>query len=403
VGYSATPMGADDHENAWLETLPSSGDPHIALFGLLEEAVARKVFPGCVAMVCKDGATVYEEAHGTLADHPASIVRGEPVARDTIYDLASLTKVLCTTSLVALSVSEGKLALDEPVPEPWSNACPGARLVDVLEHCAGLRAHREYFTEVSRFDRDRVIELVCETAPTYPLRERAVYSDLGFIILGAWLERLYGESLDRIFADRIAYPLDLEGSNVPALGFRRLFSDVRLASHTEKLIAPTEVYDPALHPAGSPSYLAIREHAPVAHGAVHDDNAYVMGGVAGHAGLFGTAAAVREVARAWLELLLPGLRPEVRDRFWQKSTVSGSTRRLGFDGPSPGGGGSTGHATTEHAVGHLGFTGTSLWIDPAAKGGARIFVLLSNRVHPTRDNDAIRRLRPRFHELAMRL
>jgi serine-type D-Ala-D-Ala carboxypeptidase len=141
----------------------------------------------------------------------------------------------------------------------------------------------------------------------------------------------------------------------------------------------------------------------VAHGAVHDDNAYVMGGVAGHAGLFGTAAAVREVARAWLELLLPGLRPEVRDRFWKKSTVPGSTRRLGFDGPSPGGAGSTGHATTEHAVGHLGFTGTSLWIDPAAKGGARIFVLLSNRVHPTRDNDAIRRLRPRFHELAMRL
>jgi serine-type D-Ala-D-Ala carboxypeptidase len=396
-------MGSDDHDHAWLEALPASEDPHFALFGLLEEAVARRVFPGCVAMVWKDGAIVYEEAHGTLAEHPASIVRGEPVSRDTAYDLASLTKILCTTSLVALDVSQGRLALDEPVPEPWCRACPGAELVDVLEHCAGLRAHSEYFTEVAPFDAERVVDLVSQTLPAYPLRTRSVYSDLGFIILGAWLERLHDVPLDRLFADRIAYPLDLEGTPVPALGFRRLFSDARLSTRTERLIAPTEVYDPALHPGGSPSYVAVRQHVPVAHGSVHDDNAYVMGGVAGHAGLFGTAAAVLEVARAWLESLLPGLRPEVRDRFWAPSSVPGSTRRLGFDGPSPDGSGSTGHALTEHAVGHLGFTGTSLWIDPAAEGGPRIFVLVSNRVHPTRDDDTIRRLRPRFHELALRL
>lgn len=396
-------MGAAGKDDAWVDDLPSGADPHFALFGFLEEAVARKVFPGCVALVCKDGAIVYEEAHGSLAEHPASVVRGEAVTRGTAYDLASLTKILCTTSLVALSVSEGRMALDDAVPEPWSKACPGARLVDVLEHCAGLRAHREYFTEVEPFDSDRVVELVCETPPAYPLRERSVYSDLGFIILGAWLERLHDEPLDRLFADRIAYPLDLEGSPVPALGFLRLFSDARLPTRIEKLIAPTEVYDAALHPGGSPSYLAVREHVPVAHGAVHDDNAYVMGGVAGHAGLFGTAAAVLEVARGWLDLRLPGLRQDVRDRFWKPSGVPGSTRRLGFDGPAPGGSGSTGRATSKRAVGHLGFTGTSLWIDPAAEGGPRIFILLSNRVHPTRDHDAIKRVRPRFHELAMRL
>jgi serine-type D-Ala-D-Ala carboxypeptidase len=394
-------MGPADHGDAWLDALPSGQDPHNALFGLLEEAVARNVFPGCVALVWKNGAIVYEEAHGTLAQHPASIVRGEPAARDTVYDLASLTKVLCTTSLVALSVSEKKVALDEPVPAPWATACPGARLVDLLEHCAGLRAHREYFTEVAPFNRDRVIELVCETPPEYAPRERAVYSDLGFIILGAWLERLHDDSLDRLFADRIAYPLDLESGAVPRMGFRRLFSDARLETRSEKLIAPTEVYDVALHPGDPPSHFAARAQVPVAHGSVHDDNAYVMGGVAGHAGLFGTAGAVLEIGRAWLELLLPGLTREVRDRFWVPSSVKGSSRRLGFDGPSSGG--STGAATSSGAVGHTGFTGTSVWIDPDAVQGPRIYVLLSNRVHPTRNNDTIKRLRPRFHELALRL
>lgn len=393
-------MATDD---AWLESVPIGKDPHADLFRLLEEAVARRVFPGCVALVWKDGATLYEEAHGSLAEHPASVVRGEPVRRDAVYDLASLTKVLCTTSLVALAAGEGRMDLDAPVPDPWSRACPGARLLDLLEHCAGLQAHREYFTEVEPFDPEQVLELVCETPPEAPPRQRAVYSDLGFMILGAWLERVYDDALDRAFADRIAFPLDLEGTPIPRLGFRRLFSDALLSTRAEKIIAPTEVYDASLHPRGAPSYLPVRSAVPVAHGAVHDDNAYVMGGVAGHAGLFGTASAVLEVAKGWVELLLPGLSEHVRDRFWQPSTVPGSTRRCGFDGPSPDGTGSGGRALTARAVGHPGFTGTSLWIDPAADGGPRIFVLLSNRVHPTRNNDAIRALRPRFHELAARL
>ena len=391
-------MGSADHDHTWLDNLPSGLDPHDALFGLLEEAVARKVFPGCVALVWKDGAVVYEEAHGTLADHPAALVRGVPVARDTVYDLASLTKVLCTTSLVARSVSEGKMALEQPVPEPWAKACPGARLVDLLEHCAGLRAHSEYFTRVEPYDRDRVLELVCETPPEYPVRERAVYSDLGFIILGAWLEHVHRQPLDWLFADRVAYALNLAPETI---GFRRLSGDVRLEMKVDKTIAPTEVYDPSLHPGGVPSYFPVRDTVEAAYRIVHDDNAYVMGGVAGHAGLFGTANAVLEIGRAWLEPLLPGFDRALRDRFWQPSAVKGSSRRLGFDGPSPGG--STGTATSSRAVGHTGFTGTSLWIDPEAPGGPRIFVLLSNRVHPTRNNDAIRSLRPRFHELALHL
>ena len=171
----------------------------------------------------------------------------------------------------------------------------------------------------------------------------------------------------------------------------------------ELRIAPTEVYDAALHPGGVPSHVKARDALPVAHGQVHDDNAWVMGGVAGHAGLFGDAWAVHEIARAWLQASLPGIGAALRDRFWRPSTVAGSTRRLGFDGPAPDGSGATGTALEPSAVGHTGYTGTSLWIDADAKGGARIFVLLSNRVHPTRDNEAIKALRPRFHAAAMRL
>ena len=386
------------------EALHSATDPQAAMFRLLESGVADGVFPGCVALVCKDGAIVYEEAHGTIATHAAVPLRADPVRRSTIYDLASLTKVLATTTLVAIAVTQGRLALKDDVPSPWNTACPGARLVDLLEHCAGLEAHREYFAEVEPFDRDAVVRRVCETPPAYRRGECAVYSDLGFIILGAWLERIFDSPLDDVFTDRVAYPLGLEDSPLPKLGFRRLCLPAVLPIRKlEKLIAPTEVYDPALHPKGVPSHLNVRNHLPYAHGAVHDDNAYVMGGVAGHAGLFGTAEGVLELAQGWLQLLLPELDETVRDRFWQPSAVPGSTRRLGWDGPARDGSSSAGRRLSPQAVGHTGYTGTSLWIDPAAAGGARVFVLLTNRVHPTRDNDGIKRFRPRFHDLAMQL
>lgn len=376
---------------------------HARLFALLDDAVAQGVFPGCVAIVSRNHAVVYHEAHGTLGQHPAFVFAGEPVTRDTIYDLASLTKVLATTTLVAMAVGEGKVALAEAVPAPWARACPGATLGDLLEHSSGLVAHREYFTEVEPYDAAAVLEKVCGTPRASAPRERAVYSDLGFMVLGAWLERLFGDPLERLFADRVAYPLGFDDDALPRLGFRRLQSEAMLPSAVERRIAPTEVYDAALHEGAPPSYLRVRSGMPVAHGAVHDDNAWVMGGVAGHAGLFGDAWAVHELARAWMHATLPGLDAKLRDRFWAPSTVAGSTRRLGFDGPSPDGSGATGHALDARAVGHTGFTGTSVWIDRHAPGGARVMVLLANRVHPVRTNDAIKALRPAFTRAAMAL
>jgi CubicO group peptidase (beta-lactamase class C family) len=358
-----------------------------ALTQLLDLGIADAVFPGAVARVWWPGADGWAHAAGVLATHPDAPLRGHATTIDTVFDLASLTKVLCTTLLTAIAVGEGRLRLDDPVPPEWSAGCPGATLVDVLEHCSGLAAHREYFTEVAPFDSDAVLARVIATPPAYRLRSQAVYSDLGFIILGAWLQRVLDRELDDAFVDRIASPLGI-GDRI---GFRPRDLD---------RVAPTEVYRADLYTRDVPSYLPIRAHTICAHGQVHDDNCWVMGGVAGHAGLFGDAEAVLAIARAWLDCSLPGLRVEVRDRFWQPSTVPGSTRRVGFDGRSPDGSGACGTALGHDAVGHTGFTGTSVWIDP---GPRRIYVLLSNRVHPVRDNDAIKRFRPRFHEEAILL
>lgn len=362
------------------------------------------MFPGAVALVWRAGAEVYHEAHGLLATHPAASVANLGAARETVYDLASLTKVLATTTLAAIAVSEGRVSLDAPVPAPWSRACPGARLGDLLSHSAGLEAHREYFA--AHADRGpttaaAIVEAVCRTPPAYPVGERSIYSDLGFIILGAWLERLFEGPLDRVFADRVAWPLGLDGGLVPRLGFQRLGAARGPSPDAARRVAPTEVYDPALHPEGVPTHFALRRRDRLAHHEVHDDNAFVMGGVAGHAGLFGDAEGVLAVARAWLEGGLAGLEPPICERFWRPSGVPGSTRCLGWDGVSPDGG-STGGVLGGGARGHLGFTGTSLWIDPDP-AAPRVFILLANRVHPTRTNAAIVGVRQDFHRLAAAL
>ncbi len=374
-------------------------DPRQELFDHLEAAARDGVFPGCVALVSAGGAQLYHEAHGVFASHPRAPMTGAKVDRSTVYDLASLTKVLATTTLTAIAVAEGLVDLDTPVPAPWSRACPGARLDDLLTHSAGLEAHREYFAAFAGrapVGPAPVLDAVTATPPAAAPGERAVYSDLGFMILGAWLERLFDDPLDRLFENRIAWPLGLDRRPVPRIGYHRLGEVRGPTAAEERIVAPTELYDPALHPEGEPSYFPVRRPARAAHYEVHDDNAYAMGGVAGHAGLFGDAEAVAEIARAWLVGGL-GLTEPLRRRFWAPSKVPGSSRRRGWDGTSAGG--STGGSLSAEAVGHLGYTGCSLWIDPLPRSAPRIIILLSNRVHPRRQSPAIREFRPLFHRL----
>jgi CubicO group peptidase (beta-lactamase class C family) len=353
-----------------------------------------------VALVWRDQALRYAGAHGMSARLGSPAPR--PVSLDTIYDLASLTKVLCTTTLVAQAVGRGQLRLEDRLPLALALGEYRPTLRDLLEHASGLEAHREFFHapwSLGIEQREDLLAAVRAVPVAAAPRERAIYSDLGFLLLGAWLEQVGGARLDVLFVEQIAVPLGLTGA--------LFFGSARPLDRDRDEIAATEVYDAQLHGGAAKPWYAIREAAGqgVARGLVHDDNCLVMGGVAGHAGLFGTAHGVLGVARAWLEQRIPGLDAESGARVWEAfttpSTVAGSTRRLGFDGTNPDASGSTAAALSARAIGHLGFTGTSVWIDPAAGGG--IYVLLSNRVHPTREDGRIRELRRDFHTLAAQL
>ena len=359
-----------------------------AVCSVLDDAVDREWIPGCVARVWRSGALIHSSEHGVLASHPHSPLRRRPVQPDTIYDLASLTKVLCTTTLFAQAIDRGLLELDAILPRALAIGDYQPSLIDLLEHASGLAAHYEFYHEpwsLGPNQRRALIETVRAAAPLIAPRKAMIYSDLGFLLLGAWLERLHGERLDRVFMREIAGPLGLQDE----VGFRPLDQP-----SSPDRVAPTEVYDAALHGGVAQNWYAIRSRLgqSVAHGIVHDDNCVIMGGVAGHAGLFASADGILAIALAWLEGRIPG-----RERFSQPSDVPGSTRRLGFDGPNPDGSASTGGVMSASAFGHLGYTGTSVWIDPERES---IYVLASNRVHPIRGSDAISEVRIGFHRAA---
>jgi CubicO group peptidase (beta-lactamase class C family) len=310
----------------------------------------------------------------------------------TCFDLASLTKVLATTPLVLLSIQRGRLALDEPVHRALEGyAGPERETITVrmlLDHSSGLPAWRPYHEAVrSEGDgtwlatakgQEAVRRMVAAEAPEVQPGSRALYSDLGFILLDWILERVHGQPMDVLFSEWLAQPLKL-GS----LFFVDLKTPAKAAG------------------ARRGRAFAATEHCPwrgrTLMGEVHDDNTYAMGGVSGQAGLFGTIQDVAALGGAWLRsfLLSDGFfEASLVRQFWQRSEVPGSTRALGFDTPSPRAsqaGGRFGPRT----VGQLGFTGTSLWIDPDRE---LIVVLLTNRVHPTRENEAITQFRPMLHE-----
>jgi CubicO group peptidase (beta-lactamase class C family) len=299
----------------------------------------------------------------------------------TIYDLASLTKVVGLTTVVMMLVEKGKLDLDAPVTRYVPEFTAGGDSVSVrqlLTHSSGLPAwlplYREVHSRAEMFARVNATAL--EAAPG----SRMVYSDLGAILLTEIVERIAGQRLDRLLERRVFQPLGMRDTrfNPPA----------RLRSR----IAPTE-NDPW--------------RGRVLRGEVHDENAAAMGGVSGHAGLFSTAADLVRFAQMMLRggRAPAGPRGGARPRLLDSATIAAFTtvqnpalsgRALGWDTPTPGS--SAGTRLTARAYGHTGFTGTSMWIDP----GQDLFViLLTNRVHPTRQNEQILAIRPRVADLAV--
>ena len=338
--------------------LPTKRQP--STHEILDHAIASGVCSGAQLVVSRRGKPVLEIAKGHH-DHTGT----EPVTQSTPFDLASLTKAICTAPLAHLAVERSLVALDDRCPTEISVARPTLR--DLLRHASGLPAHIEVFRE-ARLAKSPERSATRAFADIEASESGPVYSDVGYIALGRWLEVLFGERLDLVFRDHIASPL---GSNLR-------FGPIEGAVSTEHCPA----------------------RAGVLRGLVHDENAQVLGGVAGHAGVFGCARDVDVLARSFLGYGTSILSRESVDRMWDPAErPSGGTYTLGWDTPSGGRSNAGTQMGRETTVGHLGFTGTSVWID---RDDQLAITLLTNRVHPSRHSAGIRWLRPTLHDAACR-
>ena len=337
---------------------------------IVERGIERRAYPSAVVEVGSRAGITWTKAFGRLTyaeEAPAT-------ALDTIYDLASLTKVIATTTRAMQAVEAGRLALEARVADhlaDWRGSDREAvTIADLLEHASGLTAYLPFFRDHrGRAEFERAI---CTMPLEYAPRTQAIYSDLGFILLGFILEdvgfELGGDS--RGFGSSGLQAGDPPTFNPPPRWKERC--------------APTE--------------LDIWR-GRLLQGEVHDENVWVLGGVAGHAGMFGTAAGVGTFARKVLKGLAGEqtfARPDTFARFVRKSTVPGSSRALGWDTMLPTS--SCGTRLSPRAIGHTGFTGTSLWIDPELD---LYVVFLTNRVHPSRDNNAIQPIRRALHDVVV--
>ena len=338
------------------------------LAALLADAIARRVTPGAVV----DAGTSRGAEWRCAAGHHTYADDAPAVDVETIYDLASLTKVIATTTLAMRAHLAGTLPVDTRVatrrPE-YASRLPFT-VGDLLQHCAGFPAHRPFYQAVAGRAGYRA-RLAAEPF-VYTPRDRHEYTDLGFLLLGALLEDAEGAALDAQF----------DAWRDQAIPGATIGFGVRPEWRTRT--APTGV---------------CAWRGRVMHGHVHDANAAALGGVAPHAGLFGTASALGDAARWILRLWRgdvdgsAGVTSAAVRQFTTVGRIPGSSRALGWDTMLPTS--SCGTRLSTRSIGHTGFTGTSLWIDPERD---LYVVLLTNRVHASDDLDGIRRLRIAVHD-----
>lgn len=333
---------------------------------LIGDALSQRLFPAAVIEVGVPDGLRWREAFGRLTFDDGT----PPASLDTIFDLASLTKVLATTPLVLEHVGRGALGLDETVGRHvpgWQGPDrDSVTLRDLLSHCAGLPAHAPLYRDCP--DAAAMERAICGLPLEYAPRTAAIYSDLGFILLGLVLSR--HESLPEQF-DRL---------------------QSRMNAPEPIQFLPPASWRPRTAPTGVDAW-----RGRLLVGEVHDRNARLLGGAAGHAGLFGTAGAVGACARHVLRGLGGANGALDRETLLactaRREGVPGSSRALGWDTMLPTS--SSGARMSPRAFGHTGFTGTSLWIDPER---AVYVVLLTNRVHSTSAGEGLRAFRPTFHD-----
>ena len=338
------------------------------LDSLMNRAVKDSVFPGASLAVIYRGKVVFHKAFGHLTYDPKSA----PADTTTVYDAASLTKAVVTTSIVMQLVERDSLDLQAPVARyrPGFAAADKGRVTmeQLMRHESGLRAHT--FFSASCRTPEEIFNAIEKDSLSYQPGTKTVYSDLGFILLGRIIESRTGNTLPANFHARFSGPLGMSSTmfNPPSEILPR--------------IAPTE-HD-AKWPLTSPRPL------------VNDQNAALLGGAAGHAGLFTTTGDLCTMVRMLMNEGRYGgksyIRPETVRMFLKKSE---SPRAIGWDMVTPGGSSSAGTRFSSSSWGHLGYTGTSIWVDPEKELAV---ILLSNRVWPKETNIRIRKFRPILHD-----
>jgi len=350
---------------------------------LLDKGLQDGVYPGAVLLVAYGNGVVFIEEAGHVSSAPYSA----SVKEDTIFDLASLTKPLATTLAVMKLVDRGDLYLDDPLEDLLPRKIPGdkrhltPRLL--LCHCSGLVDWEPFYLDLLKYsqeERKRVLRSkILEKPLAYVTGSQCLYSDLGFMMLEWVIEEAAQMSMAQFLGLHFYEPLS----------FKRIFlGGTVLAQDLEKnQFAATE---------------DCSWRKRVLQGEVHDENAFALGGYSGHAGLFGTAHelyVLMDILRAHLigerqDYFMPGL---VSAFLTRQDIINGSTWALGWDTPSPENS-SSGKYFSKNSVGHLGFTGTSVWMDFEKDV---IVIFLTNRIHPTRNNEKIKAFRPELHDQVM--
>jgi CubicO group peptidase (beta-lactamase class C family) len=337
---------------------------------VVQRGIEARAFPAASVEVGTGDGVLWQQAFGRLDYEAESAI----TQKDTIFDLASLTKVIATTSLVMRLVDKDVLQLNrlirDWIPEWRGKDREHVTMRSLLTHSSGLTGWLPFYRDYA--GRQDFQHAICALPLEYPPDTQSIYSDLGFILLGFIVEDAGGASFETqteaMLADITSAPLLF---NPPA--------------RLKPRIAPTE------HDSWRGRMLV---------GEVHDENCWALGGAAGHAGLFGTAAAVGDFARSMLSGLTGGAsrvaQPSTLRTFVTRDSHVSGSRALGWDTMLPTS--SCGTKMSTGAFGHTGFTGTTLWIDP--KHDVYV-VFLTNRVHPTRDNSAIQEIRPALHDAVL--
>ena len=337
---------------------------------LINYSISDTAFPGAVVLVWKDGKVIYDKAFGRFTYDKKSTL----VSIHTLYDLASLTKVIGTTTAAMICYDKKLFSLDDPVvkylPEFGVNGKDKITIKNLMLHNAGLVAWKKFYEYCS--SPDEVLNAIYSSNLEYEPGTKTIYSDFGFITLSKIIEKVTGKTLDEFCKDEIFIPLKMNST---------YFNP----NHSlKKLCAPTEI----------DNYWRMR----ALQGEVHDEASSMLNGVAGHAGLFSTAD---DISKLIAVLMNKGKLNN--QQFIQQSTVElftkryseESTRAIGWDTRSETGS-SSGDYFSMSSFGHTGFTGTSIWADPEK----HFFVIfLTNRVYPTRNNSKLGKVRPLLHNL----